>query len=130
MVETAVGTWPQRDAKGVAAESYYPKGHAQFNKFFRTFKSADIRRSSRTLMIVEAFGTVANPNWSGHATGSLIQTPNSQLGLYPFPTHNKRWNYLLADGHIELLEPVDTVDGDKAKLNTAPPGGMWVRDQG
>ncbi len=128
MVQAATGTWPQRVANGIASESYYPKGHAQYNVNFRTFKITDVRKSARTLMLVEAFGVVTNPNMAGHATGALCQTPNSQLGSFREPVHHRKWNYLMVDGHVEALAPRDTVD-TVAGLSSAPPGGMWMREQ-
>ena len=129
MVEAGSGTWPQRIPNGVASTSFYPFGHANYNKHFRTFKMTEIRRSAATLMVVESFGNTTNPNWAGHATGATIQNATSQLGNHKEPPHNKRWNYLMADGHVELLLPLQTVEGDASKLNAAPPGGMWVRNR-
>jgi len=129
MVEASGGTWPQRIPNGVAAESFYPSTDPNFNKYFRTFKFTDIRQSSKVLMVAESFGTITNPNTAGHAQNALIQNPNGQLTGYAGLAHYDKWNYLFVDGHVELLYPLDTVNGDKTKLTAAPPGGMWVRDQ-
>ena len=130
MVQAATGTWPQRVANGVASESFYPKGHPQYNQNFRAFKITEVSRSARTLMIVENFGktTPTQANTAGHATGALCQTPTQQLGDFKEPVHKRRWNYLMVDGHVETLMPIETVDSP-AGLSTAPPGGMWMRVQ-
>jgi len=133
MVE-AGGPWgapsgSQRVAYGVASESPNSPNSGYFNKQFRTFKFTDIRQSSKVLMVAESFGTITNPNTAGHAQNALIQNPNGQLTGYAGLAHYDKWNYLFVDGHVELLYPLDTVNGDKTKLTAAPPGGMWVRDQ-
>jgi len=129
MVEAASGTWPQRIPNGVASDSFYPATDPNFNKYFRTFKFTDIRQSSKVLMVAEAFGVITNPNMAGHATGALVQNPNGQLTGYAGMAHYKRWNYLFVDGHVELLYPIDTVNGDTTKLAGAPLSGVWLRDQ-
>lgn len=129
MVEACSGTWPQRIPNGVAAESYYPATDPNYNKYFRTFKITDIRQSAKVLMVAEAFGVITNPNMAGHATGALAQNPNSQLTGYAGMAHYKKWNYLFVDGHVELLTPIDTVNGNTAMLAGSPPSGMWLRDQ-
>lgn len=133
MVETGTGNasaggHPQYKPMGICSTSYYPQGNPSYNPYFRTFKFTDVKQSSRALMVVENFGTVSNGNCAGHPTGATCQNPNGQMGNYRSPAHHGRWNYLMVDGHVELLAPVDTVNGDASKLNVRPPGGMWVRD--
>jgi prepilin-type processing-associated H-X9-DG protein len=42
--------------------------------------------------------------------------------------HNKKWNYLFGDGHVQLLAPAETVgNASTSLLSSGNPKGMWSR---
>ena len=81
-------------------------------KIFRSYKLTDARQSAATLLLVERHG---NFNIQGTINNVYAQYTNDQFcktnELTPVSingAHSRKWNYLFADGHAELLSDKDT----------------------
>jgi prepilin-type processing-associated H-X9-DG protein len=79
----------------------------------------------KTFALVERRGQW---NCMGDAAGAagLCDFPQQQYASPILPAlHQNRWNYLFCDGHVELLNPADTVGVGGSFSGT--PYGMWAR---
>jgi prepilin-type N-terminal cleavage/methylation domain-containing protein/prepilin-type processing-associated H-X9-DG protein len=83
--------------------------------------------------ILETSGTIAmtenvhNYNAVGHASQAFIPNATSHVqagnGVTEANYHNGRFDYLMVDGHAELLQPVKTLG--PGNTNLTKPTGMW-----
>jgi len=91
---------------------------------FRAYRMTELRNSSGTLLLVERH----ERNVAGNVFGAVIDRPADQSPRVP--PHNKRFNYLFVDGHIESLRPIETAAevGGATQMFNYPPGKMWTRD--
>jgi len=65
-----------------------------------------------------------------NGNGSSCDSPYLQADYNKAqPFHNKKWNYLFCDGHVQLLAPAETVGSASASLlgTATAPKGMWTR---
>jgi prepilin-type N-terminal cleavage/methylation domain-containing protein/prepilin-type processing-associated H-X9-DG protein len=105
---------------------------------------SQISHASTTIMLAEqryvwcylggSMGVTVDNPWSGPygtSNGSgflgqiLIDSAGNAFGYGPL--HGASWNYLFCDGHVEKLQPAQTVSAGTA-LNAAPDSqSMWVR---
>ena len=79
-----------------------------------------IKRPAKVLLLTEYF---TKNNMLGCASGSVLDSPSQQL-TDNLTVHQGRCNYLLLDGHIETLRPIDST-APGCFLTT--PYGIWTR---
>jgi prepilin-type processing-associated H-X9-DG protein len=65
-------------------------------------------------------------NLGGYAYNPYMQTESSKYE----PTHNGKFNYLFCDGHVRLLDPLDTVGTGELGPGEGDANGMWTREPG
>lgn len=116
--------WTQLGTGQRINSDYYPAG--------RQLKQNMIKRSSETLLLIERryFGnTQQNYTWSGTA-----DTPYEMMdGMYFFHSTDqdgRLCNWLFVDGHVEALDPRDTVAPSRRSSLTGQwqynPERMWT----
>ena len=85
-------------------------------------KINSITSPSHLIMIVERvqFNNCTASYLCSGANFPLKQRDNGKLPI----SHNKRWNYLMADGHVELLSESESVEGN-TNLSSTTALGRW-----
>jgi prepilin-type processing-associated H-X9-DG protein len=80
------------------------------------FKASNVRRSSETIWVSERHSTLNILGTDGRA---IIDGPCAQMdfgsapGSTPvIPVHQRRFNYLFVDGHVDGLTPTQTIGAD------------------
>jgi len=93
---------------------------------FDFFRENLVLTPTSTLLVTEL---IASNNVAGNDSGTTLSAANAHIrsGQVPFGVnvgnfHNRRYTYLLIDGHVDFLEPVKTVGTG----TLANPGGMWT----
>ena len=106
----------------------------------KAFRLEDAADTGGTLLLVEAHGNlnVAGSGFVAPGADSIQGRPGSPLGMFDGhlsfsnPTnrtefaHQGKTNFLYADGHASVADPLDTVGNGTA----AYPLGAWTRDRG
>lgn len=92
-------------------------------------KLAAILSPSKTFMFSEFPAVISRGDDSDNVVGgtaySVVDGPNNQLQTtYRRDLHVGRFNYLYIDGHVEFLNPNDTIGKGSPSL----PGGAWTID--
>lgn len=90
---------------------------------FRCFRLTDLNPGSGVLLLVEQPHV---QNILGHVTMADCRTGTAQFTGVKVPLHDRRYNYLFNDGHVEKLQVHETVG--TGTLDT--PRGMWTRAAG
>jgi prepilin-type N-terminal cleavage/methylation domain-containing protein/prepilin-type processing-associated H-X9-DG protein len=128
----AAGSWGQ-----INPSTWQVDTAAGWCAFWRQVKIGELRKSSGTLLMTERHSRL---NIQGEPWGCVVTAParpyptggdpaQVELGNIDMPqlaVHNKRWNYLFADGHVETLDPRDTIGTG----TLFAPKGMWTFTQG
>ena len=93
-------------------------------------KFASMRNNTALILLTETMGSdLADDRGVGNWLGSSIGTASDQIASPRAKSlHRGRFNYLMADGHVSLMLPAETVQGQNPGL-LAVPGtlsyGMW-----
>jgi prepilin-type processing-associated H-X9-DG protein len=102
-------------------------GYGISNTYALSYPMSRVPTPARTLCLLEM-----RKRWNcmGDGGGGLSSADNPYdqtggAGEYNDPLHNQKWNYLLCDGHVELLNPNATV-GVGGTYNGTP-FGLWAR---
>lgn len=112
---------------GMATRNFQFTTGWPLNTYFRHFHISEAPNASETLLLAEK-PMLANTyvNILGHAGGSIVDCPDNQMLGLSAPLHKGRWNYLMVDGHVELLRPEQTIRAPNTTA-TLPPNYMWTR---
>jgi prepilin-type N-terminal cleavage/methylation domain-containing protein/prepilin-type processing-associated H-X9-DG protein len=105
------------------------------NPGFVFLKMVNVPDPTNTLLLAEQFGAanvlghmatysqVNNVTKYGASVSTVtINTPFDQfsnMGSSTTPIHSNKWNYLMCDGSVQRLHPIDTLDG------VAATNGVW-----
>lgn len=104
---------------------------------FKAVKIARIKRSAEKLLLVEYSSTL---NVGGAAANSTVSRPDVQFlgstndsgtttAFRRTYLHENRFNYLMADGHVEAFRVEETVvPQTQAQTQVNPANGMWAID--
>jgi len=113
---------------GMATRNFQFTTGWPLNKYFRCIRLSEAPNASQTLLLAEKaqLGT-AYVNVLGHAGGAIVDCPDDQMRGLSAPIHKGRWNYLMVDGHVELLRPTETIKAPNTTA-TLPPNYMWTRN--
>lgn len=87
---------------------------------FRCFRLNDLKPGSGVLLLVE------QPHVQsilGHVTMADCRTGTAQFTGVKVPLHDRRYNYLFNDGHVEKLQVHETLGTGTLDM----PRGMWTR---
>jgi prepilin-type N-terminal cleavage/methylation domain-containing protein/prepilin-type processing-associated H-X9-DG protein len=100
------------------------------NPGFVFLKMVNVPDPTNTLLLAEQFGAgnvlghmaTYSSTYGASSSCVTINTPFDQfsnMGLSRTPIHSNKWNYLMCDGSVQRLHPIDTLDG------TAANNGVW-----
>jgi prepilin-type N-terminal cleavage/methylation domain-containing protein/prepilin-type processing-associated H-X9-DG protein len=90
-----------------------------------SYRLKRVPNPDKTFALVELRGRW-NCMGDAASAGGLCDFPQQQYGSPILPAlHQNRWNYLFCDGHVELLNPAETL-GVGGSFSSAP-YGMWAR---
>lgn len=131
--------WDFGDPPGVGSWGDYTRGISGWNKSRRMPEVPD---SSGTFMVVELRDEDQEQNVvSGAGSPSKVYADNpygqQDKGFSTLPWHQNgtRWNYLFCDGHVQGMNPYDTLGGDSSLFGQATsasgsghPKAMWTRN--
>jgi prepilin-type N-terminal cleavage/methylation domain-containing protein/prepilin-type processing-associated H-X9-DG protein len=109
------------------------------NPGFKFLKFTDVPDATNTLLLAERFdiGNVLghmysyNPPSGGinsEASEVTIDTPYDQftsINNNYTPIHANKWNYLMCDGSVQRLHPMETLDGPAVNEWNASGNGQW-----
>ncbi len=90
------------------------------------FKTSAVRQPSSTIALAE---NPKNDNIVGNIWPATVKNPQEQTNNYGqavLALHNKRFNYLMHDGHSELLKIEQTLGKGIIKGTVTTPRGMWT----
>ena len=93
------------------------------------WKFVKVRKSAETLLLVEK--TCIGGQGLGARDGNRLRFARFQFDGMTERLHNRRFNYLFVDGHVEFLAAEQTVKQDVPKLRVNPSlglhsEGMWT----
>ncbi len=93
-------------------------------------KFASMRNATKLILLTETMGAdLASDRGVGNWLGASIGTASDQIASPRAQAmHRGRFNYLMADGHVSLMSPVETVQGQNPALVVVPGTlcyGMW-----
>ena len=107
--------------RGIAGY-YAPGTHNYFS-----WNAEKVPSPAGTFLLAEIVNEAANPlgDSNGYARNPYTQTVNYTVAPY----HNGKFNYTFCDGHVELLNPLQTVGkgGSPGPAHDAAKG-FWTRD--
>jgi prepilin-type N-terminal cleavage/methylation domain-containing protein/prepilin-type processing-associated H-X9-DG protein len=90
---------------------------------FHYIKPSEYKAATQTILLAEMPHDANVIGWGDGRTGNEADSPAGQLLQVKTALHNKTFNYLMCDGHVEPLNPFETF-GTGTWNN---PLGMWSR---